>query len=358
MEQHFFDKDVYVKRRRKLADTVVSGLILLLGNNEASINFKDNWYPFRQDSSFLYYFGISQPDLAALIDVDSGKEFIFGDDLTIDQIVWTGSLPTISELAERVGVANSAPLKQVAESLKNREVHFLPPYRADHLLMLNQILEQAYDEIKNEPSTTLIRAIVDQRSIKSEEEILELNKAVDITSAMHLGVMKATRPGMKEYELVGVARKIACEHNVNLSFPPILTKNGQILHNHYHGNTLQEDDMLLFDGGTESASFYAGDMTRTFPVGKEFTSQQKEMYQVMHAAHQVAIDLLAPGQVFKDVHLLACQKLVQGLKEVGLMKGDPEEAVASGAHTMFFQCGIGHFMGWMYMTWKTSVNSM
>lgn len=345
MTQHFFEQSIYAARRKKLVSTVGSGLILFLGNKEASINFKDNWYPFRQDSSFLYYFGISQPDLAGIIDIDNGAEYLFGDELTIDQIVWTGNLPSLTELAEKIGVSNVLAMSKLESMLSGKAVHYLPPYRSDHSITLSQLLSKSIDKVNSGYSAALINAIAPQRAIKSKEEIVELDKAVSITSAMHLAVMKAARPGMKEHELVGVAKKVASDHNVSLSFPPILTKDGQILHSHYHGNTLKDGDMLLFDGGTESESFYAGDMTRTFPVGKTFTAQQKEMYQVMHDAHVAAIAMLAPGQRFLDIHLHACQKLVEGLKNVGLMKGDPEEAVAAGAHTMFFQCGLGHFMG-------------
>lgn len=344
-QQHFFTPTTYINRRKQLAHKVGSGLILLLGNSEASINFKDNWYPFRQDSSFLYYFGISQPDLVGLIDIDGGNEYLFGEESTIDQIVWTGVLPSLVELGEKIGVSNVLPTARLKQHITGKNIHYLPPYRADHSLSLSELLQKNANETGQGYSIDLIKAIVAQRSIKSAEEVGELNTAVDITSAMHLAVMKATRPGMKEHELVGVARNVACEHNVNLSFPPILTKEGQILHSHYHGHTLEDGDLLLFDGGTESQSFYAGDMTRTFPVGKSFDPIQRDMYQIMYDAHRTAISMLAPGKAFIDIHLAASEKLVEGLIEIGLMKGNATEAVAAGAHTMFFQCGLGHFMG-------------
>lgn len=345
MQANFFNKDTYINRREQLKKTIGEGLIVLTGNNEVGINFRDNCYHFRQDSTFLYYFGISQAGLTGVIDASTGQDCIFGDELTIDDIIWTGPLPTLSALAEKSGIDKTLPLKALKNYLKGNRIHYLPPYRSDHILQLAELFEASNREIKKGFSTDLIKAVVAQRSVKTAEEITELNKACSITSAMHLEVMKSVRPGMKEYELVGIAKKVIADHHTNFSFPPILTKDGEILHNHYHGNSLSEGDLLLFDGGAESSYFYAGDMTRTFPVGKQFTTEQKELYQVMYNAHVTAIKALAPGKLYKDIHLLASTKLVEGLYDVGLMNGNPEEAVASGAHTMFFQCGLGHMMG-------------
>ena len=345
MQQHLFDKQVYQQRRYELKKKVGNGLIILPGNKEAGINFRDNWYPFRQDSSFLYYFGIAEANLAGVIDIDADEEYIIGNELTIDDIVWTGPLATVREMAASVGIDKTKPMADLATLLKGRKPHYLPPYRSDQTLQLSALLGTDNDTVNAGFSVELIKAIVAQRSIKSVEEIMELHKACDITSAMHLEVMRSVRPGMKEYELVGIAKKVVADHHTHLSFPPILTKQGEVLHNHYHGNELHDGDLLLFDGGAESHSFYAGDMTRTYPVGKSFTSEQRDLYQVMYNAHRTAIEALAPGKRYRDIHLLASKTLVEGLTGLGIMKGDPDEAVAAGAHTMFFQCGLGHMMG-------------
>ncbi|GGZ41500.1 Xaa-Pro aminopeptidase [Echinicola pacifica] len=339
-----FDIEIYKARRAKLRATVGSGKILLLGNDEASINFAHNWYPYRQDSTFLYYFGLSIPGLIGVLDCDGDQDYLFGNDYQIDDIVWTGPQPTLRELGEKVGVESTFPLAKVSAQL-NAKVHILPPYRGEHTLKLREILSKSVEEVSSMASIPLIKAIAAQRNIKAPEELVEMNKAVTTTSAIHLAVMKAARPGMKEYELVAVARRIAAENNVSLSFPPIATINGQTLHNHYYGNTIEAGDIVLFDCGAESPEFYAGDMTRTFPVSATFDSRQRELYEIVFRAHRAAVDSLHAGVKFIDVHLIAAKTLVSGLKEVGLMKGDAEEAVNAGAHTMFFQCGLGHMMG-------------
>ncbi len=339
-----FSAEVYKERRRQLREKVGSGTILLLGNEESSINFKDNWYHFRQDSSFLYFYGINLPGLTATINCDSGEEIIYGDELTMDHIVWTGPQPTIAELAAKSGVSKTFPSNKISSSLGSN-VHYLPPYRAHNKYKLSEWLSKPMSAIEAESSTALIKAIVSLRSYKTQQELVEIEKAVNITSEMHLGAMQFTKPGLVEAEVVGKIHQIAIAGGGNLSFPVIYTKNGQILHNHYHGNTLKENDLVLCDCGAETSMGYAGDMTRTFPAGLKFTQRQRELYQVALNAHEAAISALKPGIKYKDVHLLAGKTLVEGLKEVGLMKGNAEEAVAAGAHTMFFQCGLGHMMG-------------
>jgi len=319
-------------------------MILLLGNEESSINFKDNWYHFRQDSTFLYYFGINLPGLTGIIDCDGGQDTIYGDELTMDHIIWTGPQPTIAELARKCGVERTKPVSDIEKELKG-EIQYLPPYRIYNQYKLSEWLGKPMDIIGSRNSIDLIRAIVSMRSYKTAEEIAEIEKAVNITADMHLGAMQFTRPGMVESQIVGKIQQIAISGGGNLSFPVILSKDGQILHNHYHGNTIKEGDMILCDTGAETAMGYAGDMTRTFPVGNEFTQRQKELYQIVLNAHEAAIAALKPGKKYKDIHLLAAKTLVQGLTEVGLMKGNADEAVAAGAHTMFFQCGLGHMMG-------------
>ncbi|MEP2026524.1 MAG: aminopeptidase P family protein [Reichenbachiella sp.] len=345
-----FSKDTYIQRRNRLKKDVGNGLIVLLGNEESSINFKDNWYHFRQDSSFLYFCAVALPSLTAIFDCDSGEDMILGDELTIDDIVWTGPQPSIASLAEKSGIIQTAPASQIEKILKNaiasgRKIHFIPPYREEHVTKLSAWTGKAIIEIRSGESVALIKAIIAQRNIKTPEEIVELHKAVDLTSDMHLAAMQYAKPGMKEAEIAARVNQVALAGEGQLSFPVIMTKNGQVLHNHYHGNTIQDGDMILCDTGAEIASGYAGDMTRTFPVSAQFTDTQRDLYQTVLNAHEAAISALKPGIKYKDVHLLACTELVKGLTEVGLMKGNPEEAVAAGAHTMFFQCGLGHMMG-------------
>lgn len=345
-----FSKDTFLQRRQRLRKEVGSGLIVLLGNEESSMNFKDNCYHFRQDSSFLYFCAVSLPSLTAIFDCDTGEDFILGDELTIDQIVWTGPQPTIASLAEKSGITNTAPISKIESMIQSainsgRQIHFIPSYREEHVNKLVQWTKRNIDEIRVGASVTLIKAIVAQRNIKTNQEIIEINKAVDLTADMHMAAMQFARPGMKESEIAAKVQQVAVAGEGQLSFPVILTKDGQTLHNHYHGNVIQEGDMILCDAGAEISSGYAGDMTRTFPVSSKFSATQRELYQITLNAHNVSIDALKPGVKYKDIHLLACTELTKGLIEVGLMKGDPQEAVAAGAHTMFFQCGLGHMMG-------------
>lgn len=321
---------------------------MFLGNDESSSNFKDNWYPFRQDSSFLYFFGLDVPGLAAVIDIDEDQEIIFGDEFSTEQLVWHGDQARLADLAEAVGVVQTRPWQEAQTFLaraSHRKIHFLPPYRPENSLKLMHWFHLHLEQIPLHVSEEFIKAIAALRSIKSEEEIAEIEKAVNQTVRLHRKVMQLARPGMYEYELLGLVNGEALRSGGSLSFPPIITINGQTLHNHNYGNRLEEGKLLLADFGTESAMHYAGDMTRTFPVATRFSERQREVYEVVWKAHRAAIDALEPGVRFLDIHLLACKRLVEGLQALGLMKGDVEEAVRGGAHALFFPCGLGHLMG-------------
>ncbi|GLR20097.1 aminopeptidase P family protein [Portibacter lacus] len=332
---HTFSAETYIKRREQLAKTISNGKIFLLGNRESSVNFKDNWYPFRQDSTFLYYAGLNIPSLDLIIDTDTGETTLYGDELTIEDIVWTGPLPTVKEMAEKVGITNVKPLSDLAKDLGGN-IHHLPPYRPLHQMRVASL---------GDHSEELIEAIVAQRNVKSPEEIDSLHEACTFTSHMHLEVMSKARRGMHEYDLVAIAKAFGASKNVDFSFLPICTKRGHVLHNHSYDNVLEHGDMILFDSGLESTLHYAGDMTRTFPVDRKFSAIQADMYQIVLNAQKAAIRKSKVGVKFLDVHLESSKTLVKGLIELGIMKGDPEEAVANGAHTMFFQCGLGHLMG-------------
>jgi Xaa-Pro aminopeptidase len=351
MELHLFEKQVYTERRQVLKQAIgANGIIVLMGNEDSSMNYKDNCYPFRQDSTFLYYFGLDVASLAGVIDTDTCEEVIFGNELTIDDIVWTGTLPTVSNMAAMVGVTETKPSDQITHYIhkaitSGRTVHILPPYRPENKIKLAAWLNTSLDDVDRYVSLKLIKAVIAQRVIKTPLEVAEMEKAVNTSIDMQLAVIKYTRPGIKEYELVARAIETAQAANSRLGYPAIITTYGQTLHTHYYGNTLQEGRMVLSDIGAENAMHYGGDLTRTFPVGKTFTSRQSELYETVLASMDHAISLLKPGVRYKDVHLAACKKLVEGLKQVNLMKGDADEAVAAGAHAMFFQCGLGHMLG-------------
>lgn len=345
-----FSKETYINRRKRLHQQIQSGILLFLGNDECGMNYADNTYHFRQDSTFLYFFGSDYTGLSAIIDIDEQKEIIFGDELTIDAIVWMGSQPTIHAKSESVGIQNTQPAAKLKDYLqqataKGRKIHYLPPYRAEHQLKLQHLLDIAPEVQQAGTSTDFIKAVVEQRSYKSAEEIVQIENAVNISADMHIRAMMMARPGMKEAEIAAAITEIALRNEGQLSFPVIATINGQTLHNHYHGNTLKEGDMLLIDAGAENSMHYAGDLSSTFPVGSEFSKRQKEIYEIALNAHQAAVNALKPGAVFKDIHLLAAETIVNGMKDLGLMKGDAKAAAQAGAHALFFPCGLGHMMG-------------
>lgn len=345
-----FPVSTYVERRNGLKEQFESGLLLFLGNEESPINYPDNPFPFRQDSSFLYFFGVDRPGFAAIIDLDADRTVLFADDSTLEDIVWNGALPSVTELAARSGVESTAPVSELngylqKAAVQGRVIRFLPPYRPENKIKLLQLLGIPIQEQSSKASVDFLRAVVEMRVIKDSEEIVEIEKAVDTTVDMHLAAMRMARPGRKESEICARVTEIAMAAGGSLAFPVIATVHGEILHNHYHGNTLQSGDLFLLDAGAETALHYAGDLTSAFPVDRTFTSRQKEIYRVVLDAHLAALDALHPGIAFRDVHLLACQRLAEGLKELGLMKGDLDEAVNLGAHALFFPCGLGHMMG-------------
>jgi len=345
-----FSTKTYTQRREQLQKQIPSGVLLFLGNNDVGMNYKDNVYRFRQDSNFLYFFGIDQPGLAAVIDLEENQTIIFGDELTVEDIVWTGPHPTLASRAARVGVAKTLPSGDLSAFLKKaikdgRTVHFTPPYRHDNMLLLSGALKTAAPKLKEKSSVELIKAIVTLRSHKSEVEVAEMERAVNITGAMHVAVMRAVAAGKKESQLAGIAQGIATGMGGDISYGIILTVNGQTLHNHYHGNTMKEGQLVLGDFGAETAMHYAGDITRTLPVAKKFTQQQREIYDIVLDAEVSSIELCKPGITYKEVHLAAARRMAGGLAGLGLMKGDPGEAVAQGAHALFFPHGLGHMLG-------------
>lgn len=345
-----FKTEVYTQRRDSLRKRIGGGLALFPSNNESPMNYPDNTYHYRQDSNFLYFFGLDQPGPAGVIDFDTGEDILFGDDVGIDEIIWMGELPSMKSLGEQVGVSNIQPGSALGDYIreamqKGRKVHYLPPYRADTLLELAALMGQSHDEIGSGASMELIRAVIALRSIKEPEEIEEISKAIDITREMHIAAMKMAHPGIYEREIAGRIEGIALSHGTSAAFPIILSMDGQTLHNHYHGNLLKEGRMMVTDAGAETVNHYAGDITRTVPVGGKFSQRQKEIYEIVLRAENQAIEGIRPGVPYRDIHLDAARIIARGLKDLGLMKGNVEEAVEAGAHAMFFPHGLGHMMG-------------
>ena len=258
-----FTTSVYIERRKKLKEMLGHGQVLLFGNKESGINFKDNWYPFRQDSTLLYYTGIDQPDVHLIMDIDSGKDILYGNELSIDDIIWTGPLPSLREVVADVGLDQVKPLSALSPDV-HPSVKYLPPYRPEHRILLAELLGKPVNEVDKSASYDLIMAVISQRNIKEESEVLEMQKAVNYSYEMHRAVILGTRPKIFEHQLVGIAAQVAHQHNVTFAYPAILTKRGEVLHNHDHHGQLESGDMVLYDGGCESRSHYAGDITRTF----------------------------------------------------------------------------------------------
>jgi Xaa-Pro aminopeptidase len=345
-----FSKDIYSQRRQKLRKSVGSGLILLLGNDESPMNYADNGYHFRQDSTFLYFFGLNHPFLAATLDCDSGEDKIYGNDLTVEDFVWTGPQPTIATQALEVGVSLTGDISTLVvlleeTSSRGRKIHFLPPYRPENKIKLFEWLAIHPNETKAQASLELIMSVVNQRNYKSTEEILEIRKACDTSVDMHTLSMRMAKPGVSEARIAAAVHEVALAAGGQIAFPIIATINGQTLHNHYHGNILKAGDMFLLDAGAETAMGYAGDLSSTVPVNGKFTARQRDIYTLCLNSHNTAISMLKPGIPFKEVYFESARVIVNGLKDLGLMKGNVEDALEHGAHALFFPCGLGHMMG-------------
>ena len=345
-----FKSEVYTRRREELHKKVKSGIALFTGNSEAPMNYPDNTYHFRQDSDFLYFFGLDLPGFTGLMDFDSGKDRIFGNDYDMDDIIWMGPQPTVKELALRCGISDTAPTKKLEEIVKDtlskkRKIHFLPPYRGETKMKLGILLKENPCQMKTLASTDLIKAVISMRSLKEKVEIDEIEKAVDIAYEMHVTAMKMCKHGVREQDIFGTIEGIALSKGGGTSFPIILSINGQTLHNHSHGNLLSKGKMMVTDAGAETNLHYASDITRTTPVGGKFNQKQKDIYEIVLKANTEAIKATRPGISNRDLHFMACKILVTEMKNLGLMKGDADEAVAEGAHALFMPHGLGHMMG-------------
>jgi len=348
-----FSKETYMARREQLRKDMGHGLIIIPGNHEAPCNYKDNTYWFRQDSTFLYFFGLQREDLVGVIDCESGKDYIFANDYDIDDIIWTGPLPSVKELAASVGVENTGDLKALhtmiaamkSPSSDAKMPHYLPPYRADIRADLAELLGVTYAAVNRHASLELILACVKQRMIKSPEEIAEIEKAIATAYNMHVGAMKMAMPGRYEYELAGFMEGEAWKGNGPVSFPVIMTVHGETLHNHGHNNRLEVGRMLVMDAGCETPMNYCSDITRSVPVGGRFDERQKTIYEIVLGAQLEAAAVTRPGITYKEVHQAASRKLAEGYRAIGILKGNVDDIVEAGAHSILMPHGLGHMMG-------------
>lgn len=345
-----FSKEIYVSRRAELCRRVGKGLILLPGNPEVPNNYPNNTYYYRQDSTFRYYFGLDVPSLMGLIDAESGEAMLFGDDFTVEDIIWTGPMPTLRELGAEVGVEKTFPKAEVREVLRkaidlNRPVHYLPPYRAELKMELADLLGIRLAMLHERKSLDLMFAVAEMREKKSAEEIEALERAFKIGYQMHITAMRMCRPGVVEREIAGRVEGIAKSYGQGVSFPTIVTQHGETLHNHNHDGVLEAGRLLLVDGGAESVEGYCSDHTRTYPVSGKFSDRQRDIYNIVLRAHSEVKDMIKPGTMYPDIHRAAYLSLAEGLKGVGLIKSTAEEAVEAGAMYMFMPHGLGHGMG-------------
>jgi Xaa-Pro aminopeptidase len=345
-----FKSEVYTKRRETLHKKMKTGLALFIGNAEAPMNYPANTYHFRQDSDFLYFFGLDLPGLAGMMDFDSGKDRIFGNDVDMDDIIWMGPQSTVKKLAEKCGVTDTASMSKLEDTIKDalsgtRKIHFLPPYRSETKMTLGSLLKENPCQMKTLASIDLIKAVISMRSIKEQIEIEEIEKAIEIAYEMHVTSMKMCKPGIKEQEIFGTIEGIALGKGGGTAFPVILSINGQTLHNHAHSNILKKGRMMVTDAGAETNLHYSSDITRTTPVGGKFNQKQKDIYEIVLRANTESIKAAKPGMSNRDLHLNACKIIASGMKDLGLMKGNVDESVAAGAHALFMPHGLGHMMG-------------
>lgn len=345
-----FSKDTYENRRKALHSKGLTGIGLVLGNVESPMNYRDNTYHYRQDSSFLYFFGLNIPGLAGVLDFDNGEDYVFGDDVDIEDIIWMGPQVSLKENAIKAGITNTAPFAKIFDVIKKakeqgRKIHFLPPYRGEGKILLEKLLGISSLSVNGHASLDFIKAVISIREIKEMQEVEEIKKACATGYEMHVTAMKMAQPGTWEQKIAGTIEGIALAGGGMTSFPIILSQNGETLHNHDHSQKLQEGRLMLTDAGAESLLHYASDFTRTTPVGGKFTQKQREIYEIVLAANNKATELTKPGVTYLSVHLAAAEVIASGLKELGLMKGDVKEAVKNGAHALFFPHGLGHMMG-------------
>jgi Xaa-Pro aminopeptidase len=349
-----FDKEVYIRRRRALKERLAAegekGIAIFIGNAEAPAQYKDNCYKFRQDSSWLYFWGINEPFFAAIIDLESGSETIFADDVEIGDIIWMGPQPSVASKAARVGVEASAPYGDFDKAVDRavslgRKVHFLPPSRYFNTLRLMELLGLNREEVASAASLPLTKAVIAMRLVKEECEIEELDKAGDLGQKMHSVGRDSIRPGIIEQEIVGKMEAVTLAEGWGVSFPTILTQHGETLHNHLHDKVIEPGKLMVIDAGAEIESGYASDFTRTYPTGGKFTSKQRDVYQIVCDCNEFAFSITRPGITYREVHLRTMGVMLEGLKALDLVRGNVDDMVAEGIAGLFQPHGLGHNMG-------------
>lgn len=361
-----FSKEVYIRRRAELVRRLSAqmpegkaGVVMFVGNAEAPQNYRGNDYKFRQESTFLYYWGIDEPGFAALLDLDSGDEVIYGDDVEIDDIIWMGPQPSVESKAAAVGVGKSAPAAEfdravaAARSL-GRVVHFLPASRYYNVLRTASLTGCSPDSVRKVASVAdgqvhasleLVNSVISMRLIKEECEIEEIDKACEIGWLMHTEARRNCKPGVCEQDIVGRMEGVTISKGWGVSFTTILSQHGETLHNHRHDGIITPGKLLLIDAGAESNTHYASDFTRTVPCGGKFTPKQRDIYDIVVACNDLAYELAKPGVTYRDVHLAVAARMLEGLKSLGLVRGEVRDMVAEGVAGMFMPHGLGHNMG-------------
>ena len=342
-----FDKNTYIRRRAELKKLVGKGIIVLFGNNEAPYNYPANTYaPMRQDSAFIYYFGQHRDGLVGVINIDNDEEWLLGDDIDVEDIVWMGFTPSVSDLAAEISITKTAPMSHLTSYIKHQtsEIHFLPPYRFDTKIQIMDLLGIHPSKQKEAASLDLIKAVVKMRSTKEPQEIAAIDRACDVGYAMHTTAQKLIKPGVTERVVGGQVDGIARSLAGGTSFATIFSQHGEIMHGNPSDAKLEAGRLALCDAGCELDD-YCSDHTRTMPVTGKFTQRQLEIYSIVEACHDYVLDVAKPGVRYMDVHFAVCRMMTERLKELGLMKGDVDEAVRAGAHAMFLPHGLGHMMG-------------
>ncbi|MFC1527284.1 aminopeptidase P family protein [Candidatus Neomarinimicrobiota bacterium] len=346
-----FNSKVYINRRKELQEKVKNGVILFIGNEESQVLIRDTFHKFRQNSNFLYYWGLNEPGLAALIDVENDKEILFGHDLTTEEIVWEGEQKKLVDKVKLIGVTETAEISSLKDVLLNfkkgkKQIHYLPQHMNDNIIKLSALLNMHVDQVKGKYSAELREAVISQRSVKSKKEIAEIEKALKISYKLHTTAMRKTKPGKSEYEIVEIMEKILISKGSRWAYIPVFTIRGERLHNHHYTNKMQKSNLVINDSGAESPiGLYSSDITRTFPVGGTFTKTQKEIYEIVLKSQLTAIAAIKPGVKYLDIHLITARIIAEGLNKLGIMKGDVDRAVEVGAHALFFPHGLGHMMG-------------
>ena len=342
--------EIYRERRNKVRAAVGDGVILWLGHVLQPRNYADNTYPFRQNSHFLYATGLDHPDLALLSYPETDSDILFSRPQGVDDVVWSGASQPRIEMAREAGIETVEDISRLGVYLtkasgQGLKIHYLPPYQATSLFRIAELLVIDPGEVTAGVSKPLQETIARQRNVKSEAEIAEIEEALRVSALMYQEALARTRPGVYEHEVAGAMQGIALAHNREQAYPPIVTIHGEVLHNHSYKNVLKDGQLLLIDAGVESPKYYASDITRTYPVSGRFSAVQAEVYEIVLRSQMTAIGMIKPGSDYKNVHMQICRVMVDGLKAIGLMKGNTEDAVNAGAHALFFPHGLGHMMG-------------